>query len=275
MEMGAVVQKEGLYLYGIAAGERPIDFGPAGVDDSTVYSVPSGGFSAIVHRCAAEPYQSPDRDTVARWVQAHQRVVERARENFGTVIPAGFDTILNPQDRGGSADQALTDWLGDNSGRLAGILRKIRGKDEFGVQVSCAQRSITGEIPGEVRRLENLVAEISEKQPGTAFLYRQRFQREMKAAAETVTARRSRELYARIEPHCDDIVPEKTRKTDEDRVMLLNLSCLVAKERAGSLAAELDKISQANGLLVRFTGPWPPYSFVTMPELPVGKDASP
>jgi len=43
--------------------------------------------------------------------------------------------------------------------------------------------------------------------------------------------------------------------------MLLNLSCLVSRERFPGLAAELDRISGAGGYAVRLVGPLPPYSF--------------
>ena len=43
--------------------------------------------------------------------------------------------------------------------------------------------------------------------------------------------------------------------------MLLNLSCLM-QEGSGDLGRVLDEIQQTKGISVRFTGPWPPYSFV-------------
>jgi hypothetical protein len=60
----------------------------------------------------------------------------------------------------------------------------------------------------------------------------------------------------------DEIRVEKTKKTDEKNQMLINLSCLVDKERSKELGEELEKINEEKGFAVRFTGPWPPYSFV-------------
>jgi len=62
-------------------------------------------------------------------------------------------------------------------------------------------------------------------------------------------------------------VVEKTKKTEKDKVMLINLSCLVAKEKVDSLGEELEKINNMEGFTVRFTGPWPPYSFVAKPAV--------
>jgi hypothetical protein len=46
-----------------------------------------------------------------------------------------------------------------------------------------------------------------------------------------------------------------------DRQMIVNLSVLTPRERVAELGAVLAGF-QAEGVEVRFTGPWPPYSFV-------------
>jgi hypothetical protein len=52
-------------------------------------------------------------------------------------------------------------------------------------------------------------------------------------------------------------------------VMLLNLSCLVAREKVDSLGKELEEINNMDGFSVHFSGPWPPYSFVAKPVVTV------
>ncbi|MBK8050330.1 MAG: GvpL/GvpF family gas vesicle protein, partial [Anaerolineales bacterium] len=42
----------------------------------------------------------------------------------------------------------------------------------------------------------------------------------------------------------------------------MNLSLLVGKAKVAELGAQLDQINEEQGVEVRFTGPWPPYSFV-------------
>ena len=56
---------------------------------------------------------------------------------------------------------------------------------------------------------------------------------------------------------------DKTKKTeDENKQMLMNLSCLLTKDGSRRLGDELEKIASVEGFFVRYTGPWPPYSFV-------------
>ena len=42
----------------------------------------------------------------------------------------------------------------------------------------------------------------------------------------------------------------------------MNLSCLLTKDGSRELGDELEKIDAMEGFSVRYTGPWPPYSFV-------------
>ena len=71
-----------------------------------------------------------------------------------------------------------------------------------------------------------------------------------------------KDFYARIKKCVDEIKVEKAKKTDEERQMLMNLSCLVHKKKSKELGEELERINEQEGFSVRFTGPWPPYSFV-------------
>ena len=43
--------------------------------------------------------------------------------------------------------------------------------------------------------------------------------------------------------------------------MVLNLSLLVARLAVAPIGEYLERVSQEPGVEVRFTGPWPPYSF--------------
>ena len=47
-----------------------------------------------------------------------------------------------------------------------------------------------------------------------------------------------------------------------DEQMLMNLSCLTPKNRVPELAGELDRINGLQNFSVKFTGPWPAYSFM-------------
>jgi len=126
---------EGRYVYGIAASKEAVRLGEIGIEDNEVYTIPYQDLCAIVHNCPSEPYQSNDDEIVKSWVKTHQSVLDEAKERFGTIIPLGFDTILQPKDDVTSADQVVRDWLKEDYARLCTVMEKIKGRDEYGVQL--------------------------------------------------------------------------------------------------------------------------------------------
>ena len=202
-------------------------------------------------------------------MRVHQGVLDAAGQRLGVVIPLGFDTILKSGDEETSPDSVVKDWLRQDYTRLRQVMRKIEGKDEYAVQVSyepglmsSKSRSQSAEIGKLTQRIKE---EISAESPGTAYLYRQRLERAVAAETARLADGWFKDFYARIKRYTDDIVIEKTRKLDRVRVMLLNLACLVAREKVDDLGKELEEINNEEGFSVHFSGPWPPYSFVARP----------
>jgi hypothetical protein len=267
-------QCKGRYVYGITAGGREVRLGPIGIEGSEVYTVTYQDLGAIVHSCPTEPYQSLDDETVKGWVKAHQSVLDAAKEQFSTIIPLGFDTILKPGDDSISPDQVVRDWLKKDCDRFHAVISKIEGKDEYGVQVSYIPAVISKHISEQSEEVNEIRDEMAKKSPGIAYIYKQKLEKTIKAEMERLADSWFKDFYNRVNKHTDDIIVEKTRKLDKDKVMLLNLSCLVAKEKVDGLGEELEKINNMEGFFVHFSGPWPPYSFVAKPIVAAGKEGS-
>lgn len=263
------VQNKGRYIYGVAGGDRKIVLGSIGIGGSEVYTIPYEGISAIVHDCSTEPYQSTDDEIVKNWVSTHQRVLDAAGEQFGGVVPLGFDTILEPRDDAASPEQVVKDWLKQDYARLREVMRKIEGRDEYAVQVSYEPELIVKLISGQSEEVRKIKEEMASKSPGMAYMYRQKMERVVKAETERLADKWFSDFYGRINKHTDDILIEKTRKPNGGQVMLLNLSCLVARGKVDSLGKELGGIDNTDGFSVHFSGPWPPYSFVAKPVVTV------
>jgi len=168
----------------------------------------------------------------------------------------------------------VKDWLKEDSGRLQSVMAKIEGRDEYGVQVSYTPCVIAKHISEESQGIREIREDIASKSPGVAYLYREKLERAVKAEIERLASDWFSDFYAKVKRHCDDVVVEKTKKADTNGVMLLNLSCLVAGEEVSNLGEELEKISRMEGFSVHFSGPWPPYSFVAKPVIPVEKEVN-
>lgn len=237
-----------------------INLGKIGVENGEVYAIPYKDLNAVVHNCAPEPYKSEDKEQVKSWITAHEKVVETVWEKFGNVLPLGFDTIVKGDEKH-NADENLKNWLKEDYENLKKKLDKVKNKAEYGVQVSWDPKIIGEEIAKKDEELKNLKEKIASLSKGLAYMYRQKLEDMLKKEIEKEADRRFKDFYARINQHCDNIRIEKVKKI-KAKQMLINLSCLVHKNKENELGEELEKINNIEGFKVRFTGPWPPYSFV-------------
>ncbi|MGD1118315.1 MAG: GvpL/GvpF family gas vesicle protein [Dehalococcoidales bacterium] len=265
VESESRIHSKGRYVYGVAMGDKEVRLGPIGIGGSEVYTIPYKDIRAIVHNCSTEPYQSTDGATVKDWVNIHEGVLEAAGERLGIVVPLGFDTILQSKDGSTSPENVVNDWLKEDYDRLREVMRKIEGKAEYGVQVSYKLSLVIEQISEKSEEIRRIKEEIATKSPGVAYMYKQKLERAVKAETEQLANAWFTDFYTRIKPHTEDIIVEKTKKLNDGKTMLLNLSCLVARDKVDSLGKELEAINNMNGFSVHFSGPWPPYSFVAKP----------
>jgi len=259
-------QKSGLYLYGIADAntDAQTKLGEIGIEGNEVFTIPYKGLSAIVHNCPLEPYKSEDEEVVKGWVKTHQHVLDVAEDKFGTVIPFSLDMIIKPEDgNNAGAEEALKKWMGEELEGLREKMDKIRGKKEYGVQIFYVPSVMSERIAAENGEVRKIKDEMKSKGPGTAYIYKQKLETAIKHEMESIMDSYFKDFYGRIKNHVEEIKVEKTKKADEkDMQMIMNLSCLVAEDRYKELGTELEKIDDMDSFSVRYTGPWPAYSFV-------------
>ena len=253
-------KEDGLYVYCVACGNGNRLLGPIGLGGQVVYTVGSRDIRAVVHNCRAEPYQSEDPQVVEGWVVAHQNVVLAAAEAFGTVLPMAFDMIVRGSP-GGGAVAALRDWLDERRDRFTQLLDRLAGKAEYGVQVLWDRDVIAASLVESDDELRRMQDEARSKPKGLAHLLQQKLAKAVRAAMEKKADQFAQDFYARIRRCVEDVRVDKLKKTEGGRQMLLNLSCLM-RQGSGELGHVLDEIEKTKGISVRFTGPWPPYSFV-------------
>ena len=257
-----VGQTKGRYLYCIVEGDKTTSLGSIGIDGNEVYAISYKGLLAFVHDCPAEPYRSEDEEIVKGWIATHQDVVDAAWKKFGTVLPMGFDTIIRG-DELAEPEENMNNWLKEDYDNLMAKLEKISGKSEYGVQIFWNTGTIAENIMNENGEIGKLNKQIKSKPKGTAYMYRQKLEDLLKKEMEIQADKYFKDFYDEIKPSADDLKVEKTKRTDdENKQMLMNLSCLMSDVGSRKLGNKLDKINSREGFSVRYTGPWPPYSFV-------------
>ncbi|MBI1920347.1 MAG: GvpL/GvpF family gas vesicle protein [Geobacter sp.] len=245
---------EGRYIYCVAEDGKDVSFGKIGISGGEVYTVHFDGLAAVVHDAPAVSPDCRDRDKMIDWAVSHQRVVDMAWKMFGTVLPIRFHTIIK-----GGAD-GLEQWLGQNHGELRKKLSRLRGRKEYGVQVFWDANHVAGRLADSTPALRDLKIKAGAG-TGTAYLHGQLLEKALKCGMEKEAQRFFEDIFKRINDVAERIVVEEPKQADQQRQMIMNLSLLVHGGRYEDLKEELEIVDRMDGIAIRLTGPWPPYSF--------------
>ncbi len=246
------------YVYCVVLGEVG-DWELRGLDERPVRGISAAGLTALVHDCPAAPYQGDDEERVKVWVLAHGDVVDAAWERTGTVLPMSFDRIVRPE-AGVDADAQVARWLTAEADGFRAMLERLRGKVELGVQLLWEPRVIAEAVAASDAQVQALQAEMAGKSKGAAYFSQQKIERALRQALTARAEEDYRACFRQITALFPEVCVNELKKLP-DRKMILNLSVLVPRERVSELGALLTGF-QSEGVEVRFTGPWPPYSFV-------------
>jgi len=114
--------------------------------------------------------------------------VDAAWERSGTVLPLGFDMIVRPGD-GLDADERVMQWLTSEGHRFRGMLERLRGKVELGVQVIWDQRVVGESVAQGNDEIRHLRAEMTSKPKGLAYFYQPKIERALRRLGGTAEAR--------------------------------------------------------------------------------------
>lgn len=243
----APTERTAVYVYGIVAADHPCELtGVGGVGDppTTPRTLPAGRLVAVVSDAP------PGLRAKRRDVQAHQAVLDHLGRQ-GTVLPMRFGVVATDED---SLRGELT---GEEDAHLA-TLDNLTRRAEINVKVFCDEDELirtVAENDPTVRRLRAHADSVDEQiQLGEA----------VAAAIEDRERALEEVLLAALGPLAvDHLTGTKVRGA------AVNESFLVDNERAEEFAETADQLDEAWGpaIQLRRSGPLPPYSFVSTPDL--------
>lgn len=247
--------EKGLYVYCAAEynDAAPYSLGNIGIDNNEAFIVANNGICLIVHACDAKPYASKNENDVKRWVKEHHNVIDAASKIFPAVVPFSFDVIIKGSDPAGVA----VNWLESERDKILEKIKRIKDREEYTIHVFW-ERGITKNYVMAKEKFKAMDNEIKNMSKGKAYLYKQKLEKALEDELKKLADEYFQVFYSKIKKHSDDIKVEKNKNA----TMLMNVSCLVNKENARDLGAELETILNMNEFSVRFAGPFPPYSFV-------------
>ena len=250
--------RQARYIYGVIPRIKKDNFGPIGIMGNTVYSISYKEINALVHDCPPEPYKGGEEE-VKEWVSAHATVVDAAWGEADTVLPMSFDVIVK-SDEERSAEENVRKWLEEEYATLEATLEEFRGKAELGVQILWDPAVITQRITVENKEIKELMTEMATKSPGIAYFYQDKIVEAVKHEMEKRAAEDYRNIYEQLRAHAVDTHINKVKRL-QGKQMIMNLSLLVERDKVQALGEILGKVREEEGVGVRFTGPWPPYTF--------------
>jgi len=261
----------GRYLYCLVQADADAALETTGIDGEPVSIIVEDGIGAVAHDCDGI-YDSANLAQIRRWLVRHQTVVDEAGQAFGTPVPFQFDTIL----RGG--DAAVREWLREESATLERALAELAGHWEYRVAVVEVEPIDDEALVERDERLQALDDRIGDAEEGTAFLLEKQFDQRLAerraARRESLTADLEERLAAEArEVHtlerspsaslADDVASDDSGSNGGET--LCRLTLLAHEDDEDAIGSILDDVAANDGLEVRFTGPWPPYTFA--PEL--------
>ncbi len=253
-----------LYVYGfvppdsIAAASSSA---PPHHSDATVFLFHIGDIGVLASEVMAEDFTGPAGDKNLQdlaWLAPrachHQSVLNWAMQ-LGAVCPVRFGTLLSSRD-------ALADFLHDHGECVRAFLQRIVDREEWLVQ---------GRLDRD-RAAHATLEQLAQREPapstpGAIYLHRKRLQQRTQAELEgwltgQLDAIRG-ELLA-MGTDCEHLTIRDTGESVSTSQTVLRCAHLVRRDHLTNFRARLEEMNartQASGLTIDLSGPWPPSSF--------------
>src|ERR1700754_1981876 len=267
---GSEPSKIGYYVYcvaeSIAAEQLDAASFPVAIEDDTKLEwVTANDLAAL---CSAVPLDSYGEEALAEhlgdatWTAVramrHEPVVEYVAKRT-SVLPLRFGTIY--LERAG-----VERMLVEKGRELAQIIERLRGREEWGVNVYSDRATLLTSITSVSPRLRELAQQAEAASPGQSYLMQKK-----------IDALRVDEARVTLNQIVDDIEKALSEQSDDaKRLRILKVEAtehgeLKAKfaflvKRAGfeEFRAAAEQLAQENlnaGVRLELTGPWPAYNF--------------
>ncbi|MFB6283155.1 MAG: gas vesicle protein GvpL [Halobacteria archaeon] len=254
---GGIEEYRYLYCLFSLGGDCSIE--KEGVDGEKVYCISVGDLTAAVHTCDGI-YDTDDRDKVREWLFRHQYVIDSVGEEYGTPIPFRFDTLIE------GGDEQVEEWISENYDDLEDILEQYNGRWEYRAQLYWNVDELDRELIDSNPELSDLRKEIESGGSGRSFL----LEKKLKAKLKDYRAEKGKEFMDGIKDDVEDNVVEieESKPTGEntaegEKKHVGSLVILMEKGAEEQVGEVLDEVAARPGVEIKYTGPWPPYSFIS------------
>lgn len=247
-----------LYVYGIVKSEIDLNWQEKGIAGKKVYSIHEGNFNALVHDCDSKAYSSENPEEIKEMILSHNKILDKAIEDFFGVLPLSFNTIIKEETD--SAYVNLKKWLYDNQEKLERIWNKIKGKKEYGLRIYFEKKKLLHEASGhnEVKQIET---NSKGKGPGLNYLLQGKAKAKTQEIFQESVNKQKLEFVDGIREITPYVVNNPSRiSLEEEKDLLISLSVLIEEKEVYTITEFLEK--KAEDFPFQIAGPFAPYSFV-------------
>ena len=262
------MNNELIYVYCLTNSKPELETieGPRGLRSILVE-----GFYVIVRDVSADDFSEASFKkhlSDLMWLESNARdhiEIINIIMNNSSVIPFKFGTIFQEED-------SVKKFVADYSDSLTENFRLVGGREEWALKIYCDRKALChqiDELSEEAAALEN---QIMSSSPGKAYLLKRKkadlIETEMNRISKIYGQKYFDEFSNLSErTNLNNLLPKEI--TGREDTMILNATFLVNKNKVTDFkdAAELFVQKDRNsGFTLEMTGPWPPFSFISIKE---------
>ena len=258
------------YVYCIvesaATADLPGDSHPPAIEHgATLELVATQDLAALTSQVSLVSYSEEslnhhlsDPSWIAERAMRHETIAEFVAKRVA-VVPLRFGTIF--LERAG-----IEQMLSDKREELRAILERVRGREEWAVNVICDQSMLMSSITSVSPVLRDLTERAAQASPGQSYLIQKKIDALRVDEARDALNRIIDEVEQTLAAKSDDAKRLRMLKveTTEYGEMKAKFAFLVKKsefDQFSDAAERLAREHQSAGVGLEFGGPWPAYNF--------------
>ena len=235
------------YLYGIGQCDPSQPLGIAGIDDAPVTYIAHNSICAAVSDFGHDDF-AQDIDAIA----LHENVLDQLMQKF-PLLPARVGTILTENQIAGLLDEHYESFLAD--------LDRVRDRVEFALKVLWPASELRSLIEHNDPYISAFAKLEKTSGPGVRYaLYKRREQ-----AVEELLRSKAQAYMESIQGSLLPISSDARCEMMPNDGVLLEGSYLVQRGQSTGFRGTVDSLqAQSPKFCFVITGPWPPYSFMSL-----------
>ncbi|MCF8308427.1 MAG: GvpL/GvpF family gas vesicle protein [Bacteroidales bacterium] len=195
-------------------------------------------------------------------VRDHDRVISSLLKQ-STVVPFNFGTVYRSED-------SLKKFIDDYSGPLLDNFHYVENKEEWSIKIYSNPRALTDNIDSLSTEAAKMEKKIKACSSGKAYILKRKKEEFIKNEISRLNKMYGQAYYDKLKnvseaSNLNNIIPQKATKREDE--MILNTNFLVKKDRKNDFKQTINRLKEEGeqiGFIIEETGPWPPYSFISL-----------